>query len=428
MTLGLPIVRAAPDHGTAFGIAGQDRARARRHDRCDPHGRRAPPTAAPRAARSGLTSIRLPPLREVIARHGLAASKALGQNFLLDGQLLDRIARVPGDLMDSGGIRGRPRSRRPDTRIARGRCPTSTAVERDARCLPPLAELAEACPRPVARDRRRRDGGRRRRRCRGRAHIVANLPYNVGTALLVRWLRAGRGLPGGQRCSLMFQKRGRRSDRRAGQCSDAFGRLAVLAQWRSTARIALTVHRSAFAPPPKVMSAVVHIEPRRAARRRVRSRDARSALTAAAFGQRRKMLRQSLKGLDGALAALAVVGIDSTRRPETVSIEEFVSGRAGDGRLTITSPRPRAGIQASAHTTASLRRISSNRAGPRHKAGVTVEGYSFAAVTGGGTIVVACAVVIGGPLAIVAASCVASGQEPDLHTARSFARNHRARD
>lgn len=263
----------------------------------------------------------LPPLREVIARHGLSASKALGQNFLLDGQLLDRIARVAGDLDGQrvfevgpgpGGL----------TRALLRAGATVTAVERDRRCLAPLAELSDA------------SGGRLRviegdalavdaaTEVGAGAHIVANLPYNVGTVLLVRWLEADRWPPWWASLSLMFQKEvAERIVARPG--TDAYGRLAVLAQWRCTAQIALNVHRSAFVPPPKVMSAVVHIEP--AVQPEGVDPAKLSAITAAAFGQRRKMLRQSLKGMAGALDALASLGIAAERRPETLSVAEFVA-------------------------------------------------------------------------------------------------------
>jgi 16S rRNA (adenine1518-N6/adenine1519-N6)-dimethyltransferase len=155
------------------------------------------------------------------------------------------------------------------------------------------------------------------------AHIVANLPYNVGTALLIGWLSAPwEPLPWWSSLSLMFQLEV--AERIvAAPGTDHYGRLAVLSQWRSTARIAMKVHRSAFTPPPKVMSAVVHIEP-------IPAPDGVSLkilerLTAAAFGQRRKMLRQSLKGLPGALPALETAGIDAQRRAETLSVEEFVN-------------------------------------------------------------------------------------------------------
>ena len=263
---------------------------------------------------------KLPPLREVIARHGLQASKALGQNFLLDGQLLDRIAAIPGDLEGQsvyevgpgpGGL----------TRALLKAGANVTVVERDHRCLPALAELSEAFPGQLtiiegdALSIRLEDvllpGG----------HIVSNLPYNVGSALLVKWLTEPVWPPRWASLTLMFQREV--ADRIvAATDSDAYGRLSVLAQWRATPRIALPVHRSAFTPPPKVMSAVVHIVP--ANQPEGVGMKGIEALTAAAFGQRRKMMRQSVKGLPGALAALESVGIDSARRAETLSIEDFV--------------------------------------------------------------------------------------------------------
>ena len=263
----------------------------------------------------------LPPLREVISRHGLTAEKSLGQNFLLDSQLLDRIARVPGSLDGErvyevgpgpGGL----------TRALIGAGALVTAVERDRRCLPALAELSEAAPGKldvIQGDALTID----ERAIMGEgAHILSNLPYNIGTALLVRWLAEERWTPWWRSLTLMFQKEV--AERIVAKPdSDAYGRLAVLAQWRSTPRIALPVHRSAFVPSPKVMSAVVHIVP-------IPQPDGVKVavlerLTAAAFGQRRKMLRQSLKGLPGGLDALAALGIDATRRAETLSVEEFVS-------------------------------------------------------------------------------------------------------
>lgn len=277
---------------------------------------------------SGLTD--LPPLREVIARHGLSASKALGQNFLLDPQLLDRIARVAGDLSGAtvyevgpgpGGL----------TRALLRAGAEVVAVERDRRCLPALAELSDASGgrlRVIEGDAMAID---ERGEAGDGAHIVANLPYNVGTALLVRWLESEAWPPWWASLSLMFQKEvAERIVARPG--SDAYGRLAVLAQWRSVATIALHVHRSAFVPPPKVMSAVVHIVPEEA------PEGVRLAtlerLTAAAFGQRRKMLRQSLRGVPGAIEATEAEGIDPTRRAETVSVAEFVAvaRRLDEGR------------------------------------------------------------------------------------------------
>lgn len=262
----------------------------------------------------------LPPLREVIRRHGLSASKALGQNFLFDGQLLARIARVPGDLAGQevlevgpgpGGL----------TRALLAAGAKVTAIERDHRCIPALQELSEAYPgklRLIEGDALEIDAPAL---FEGRPHIVSNLPYNVGTALLIGWL-SSEWAPWWQSLTLMFQKEvAERIVSQAGE--EAYGRLAVLAQWRSTARIAMPVHRSAFTPPPKVMSAVVHILPAEmpeGVRMATLER-----LTAAAFGQRRKMLRQSLKPVAGALDAAERTGIDVTRRAETVRVEEFVA-------------------------------------------------------------------------------------------------------
>ena len=263
----------------------------------------------------------LPPLREVIAAHGLRASKALGQNFLLDGQLLARIAAIPGDLKGArvfevgpgpGGL----------TRALLQAGAEVVAVERDARCLPALAELGAAFPgklRVIEGDAMAVDA---RAEVGEGAHIVANLPYNVGTALLVDWLEADPWTPWWRSATLMFQHEvAERIVASAG--SSAYGRLSVLAQWRGTARLAMKVHRSAFTPPPEVMSAVVHIVPRAAPE----GVDPKllSQLTAAAFGQRRKMLRQSLKGMPGAVESLTMAGIDPARRAETLSVEEFLA-------------------------------------------------------------------------------------------------------
>ena len=263
----------------------------------------------------------LPPLREVIAMHGLQASKALGQNFLLDEQLLDRIAAIPGPLKDAPAFEVGPGPGGLTRAILRAGA-RLVAVERDHRCLPALAQLSEAFPgqlRVIPGDAMQVDA---RAEAGEGAHIIANLPYNVGTALLVGWLSAAwNPLPWWSSLTLMFQMEvAERIVAKAG--GDHYGRLAVLAQWRGEARIAMKVHRSAFTPPPKVMSAVVHITPRPApADVQLKTLE---RLTAAAFGQRRKMLRQSLKGLPGALAALESAGIDPQRRAETISVDEFV--------------------------------------------------------------------------------------------------------
>lgn len=278
----------------------------------------------------------LPPLREVIARHGLSASKALGQNFLLDRQLLARIAAIPGDLKDQsvyevgpgpGGLTGALLDA--GARV--------TAVERDRRCLPALDELAALFPGQltlieddalkVAEEPLVGRG----------AHIVSNLPYNVGTALLLRWLAAD-WRPWWSSLTLMFQKEvAERIVARPGD--DAFGRLAVAAQWRTTPRIALPVHRSAFVPPPRVTSAVVHIVP--ADEPKGVSHTILERLTAAAFGQRRKMLRQSLKSVPGALDALPSLGIAAERRAETVGVDEWVAlARLLSSSSELPEPRP----------------------------------------------------------------------------------------
>ncbi len=262
----------------------------------------------------------LPPLREVIAAHGLRASKALGQNFLLDEQLLDRIATIPGPLEGKAAYEVGPGPGGLTRALLRAGAQVA-AVERDERCLPALAELADAFPGKltvVAEDAMKVDAAAL---VGDGAHIVANLPYNVGTPLLVGWLSAP-WRPWWASLTLMFQQEV--AERIVAQPGgSAYGRLAVLAQWRSTARIAMKVHRSAFTPPPKVMSAVVHIEPTEAPE----GVDLKhlERLTAAAFGQRRKMLRQSLKGLPGALEALEAVGISAERRAETLEVGDYVA-------------------------------------------------------------------------------------------------------
>lgn len=264
----------------------------------------------------------LPPIREVIQRHGLSASKALGQNFLLDEQLLDRIAALPGDLTGEQVLEVGPGPGGLTRALLRAGAKV-TAIEMDRRCLPALAELGEAFPGQltvIQGDAMKLDHGEIMGG--GAFHVLSNLPYNIGTALFVKWLSGDDWPPRWQSLTLMFQREV--AERIVAQPgTSAYGRLAVLAQWRSSAKLAMKVHRSAFTPPPKVMSAIVHVVPAQAPE----SVSARllERLTEAAFGQRRKMLRQSLKGVPGALNALSAVGIDETRRAETVSVAEFVS-------------------------------------------------------------------------------------------------------
>jgi 16S rRNA (adenine1518-N6/adenine1519-N6)-dimethyltransferase len=263
----------------------------------------------------------LPPLREVVNRHGLFAQKSLGQNFLFDEQLLDRIAAVPGALRDQNVLEVGPGPGGLTRALLRAGARV-TAIEMDRRCLPALAELAEAFPgqlRVIEGDATKIDPATL---FDGPYHIAANLPYNVGTALFTGWLSGPTWPPRWQSLTLMFQLEV--AERViARPPTDAYGRLAVLSQWRATPRIAMKVHRSAFTPPPKVMSAIVHVEP--AAMPPGVEPRLLERVTEAAFGQRRKMLRQSLKGLPGALAALETLGIDPARRAETLSIDEFVA-------------------------------------------------------------------------------------------------------
>lgn len=265
--------------------------------------------------------VALPPLRDEIAAAGLRADKALGQNFLLDLNLLDRIVRsmslVPGERVyevgpGPGGL----------TRALLKTGAKVVAVERDARALPILERLGMAADgqlsiihddaMKVDAESLAGDG----------AHIAANLPYNIGTPLLTGWLLQKRWLPWWKSATLMFQKEV--AERMvASPGSSAYGRLSVLVQYRADARIEMVLPARAFTPPPKVDSAVVRLVPK--IPEVEIPINLLERVTAAAFGQRRKMLRQSMKSLPGGIAALETLGIDSTRRAETLSVSEFVS-------------------------------------------------------------------------------------------------------
>lgn len=279
-----------------------------------------------------MTAEGLPSLRETVARHGLDARKALGQHFLLDPAVCARIAGLAGDLdgrhvLEIGpGPGGLTRAL-----LATGAAEV-TAVELDRRAVAALADLAAVHPgrlRVIEGDALRVDpvallAAPRR--------IIANLPYNIASPLLVGWLRAATSIEG---MTLMFQQEV--AERIcAAPDTPAYGRLAVLAQWRCRCELLLRLPPGAFSPPPKVWSAVVGFTPH--------ADDPGPALfaamertTAAAFGQRRKMLRGSLKSLGDAPGLLAASGIDGARRAETLSVAEFdtlarlVAGRAQAG-------------------------------------------------------------------------------------------------
>ncbi len=264
----------------------------------------------------------LPPLRAVIARHGLRARKALGQNFLLDLNLTARIARQAGDLSACDVLEVGPGPGGLTRALLAGGARRVLAVEKDSRCLSALAEIADAWPgrlEVLNADALEIDPT---------AHlsppirVVANLPYNIGTELLVRWLSPSEWPPFWESLTLMFQKEvAQRIVAQPG--SKTYGRLAVLAQWRSTARIVMELPPQAFTPPPKVRSAVVHIEalpaPRFPADAQLLGR-----VVAAAFNQRRKMLRSALRGLAPDIEThIEAAGLRPTDRAEQVPVEGF---------------------------------------------------------------------------------------------------------
>lgn len=274
----------------------------------------------------------LPPLREVIRDHGLQARKSLGQNFLLDLNLTARIARIPGDLSHASVLEVGPGPGGLTRGLLAEGAKHVLAIEKDSRCLPALAEIAAAYPGRLTvleGDALQIDP---LTHIAPPIHVVANLPYNVGTELLVRWLTPAQWPPFWASLTLMFQKEvAERIVAVPG--SKAYGRLAVLAAWRTDARIALTLPPEAFTPPPKVHSAVVHLRPLPQPRYQA-DPDILERVVAMAFGQRRKMLRASLKGLGGDIEALLEgVGITPTDRAERIGIEEFAAlARAVEAR------------------------------------------------------------------------------------------------
>ena len=264
----------------------------------------------------------LPPLREVIATHDLRAKNSLGQNFLLDLNLTAKIARQAGDLAGSDILEIGPGPGGLTRGLLAEGARRVLAIEKDARALPALQEIAAAYPgrlEVINGDALEIDP---------LAHltppirIAANLPYNIGTELLVRWLTPPAWPPFWESLTLMFQKEvAERIVARPG--SKAYGRLALLAQWRTDARIVMTLPPEAFVPPPKIHSAVVHLTalpgPRFPADPQILSQ-----ITAAAFNQRRKMLRASLRGLHPDIEALLeAAGIAPTARAEEIDLEHF---------------------------------------------------------------------------------------------------------
>ncbi|AWM87496.1 16S rRNA (adenine(1518)-N(6)/adenine(1519)-N(6))-dimethyltransferase RsmA [Microvirga sp. 17 mud 1-3] len=267
----------------------------------------------------------LPPLREVVRTHGLMAKKSLGQNFLFDLNLTSRIARSAGPLEGATVIEVGPGPGGLTRAILAAGATKVIAIERDSRCLPALAEIAARYPgrldvieadaltfdpRPLVGE--------------GPVRIISNLPYNVGTALLTGWLTGEAWPPWWVSLTLMFQREV--AERIVADETDPknYGRLGVLCGWRTQARILFDVPPSAFVPPPKITSSVVHLTPRPVPLAcRVRTLE---AVTRAAFGQRRKMLRQSLKPLTPDPAALiGAAGLDETVRAENVPVEGYVA-------------------------------------------------------------------------------------------------------
>ena len=264
----------------------------------------------------------LPPLREVINEHELRAKKALGQNFLLDLNLTSKIARQAGDLTGCDVLEIGPGPGGLTRALLLNGARKVVAIEQDTRCLPALQQITD------------HSGGRLKvllgdalaidptQHLNAPIRIVANLPYNIGTELLTRWLSPPQWPPFWQSLTLMFQKEvAQRIVAQPG--SKAYGRLSILCQWRCTANLRMEIPPAAFTPPPKVTSAVVHLERREEP---AFPADAKilNQTVAKAFGQRRKMLRASLKGLHPEIEdCLLMANIKPTQRAEEISLEQF---------------------------------------------------------------------------------------------------------
>ncbi|HEY0837897.1 MAG TPA: 16S rRNA (adenine(1518)-N(6)/adenine(1519)-N(6))-dimethyltransferase RsmA [Azospirillum sp.] len=261
----------------------------------------------------------LPPLRDVIARHGLAARKALGQNFLLDLNLTGRIARSAGDLTGVTVVEVGPGPGGLTRALVASNARAVIAIERDQRFIAALQDLVEAANgRLTIIEADALDVDPVELAPAPRA-ITANLPYNVATPLLIGWLKR---IADYVSLTLMFQKEvADRLVARPG--SKAYGRLSIITQWRADARVLFNLPAQAFTPPPKVESSVVHLTPRTDPE--PADWAAMEAVTAAAFGQRRKMLRQSLKSLGNAEALLAEAGLSPTARAEEIDVPGFAA-------------------------------------------------------------------------------------------------------
>ncbi|MFN3892075.1 MAG: 16S rRNA (adenine(1518)-N(6)/adenine(1519)-N(6))-dimethyltransferase RsmA [Beijerinckiaceae bacterium] len=271
----------------------------------------------------------LPPLREVVRRHDLVARKSLGQNFLFDLNLTGRIARAAGPLRESTVIEVGPGPGGLTRALLAEGARKVVAIERDERCLAALAEIEAACPGRLAvipGDALDTDYAAvaREHGAGGSVRIVANLPYNIGTPLLTNWIETAQWPPYWDKMVLMFQREVAERIVATTHARADYGRLSVLCGWRTHARILFDVPPAAFTPPPKVTSSVVEITPRE---NPLPCNGATLARVAqAAFGQRRKMLRQSLKGLGvDAQTLLAQAGVAETARAEEIEVDRFVA-------------------------------------------------------------------------------------------------------
>ena len=267
----------------------------------------------------------LPPLRDIIARYGLNAKKALGQNFLLDLNLTSRIARSAGPLEDTTVLEVGPGPGGLTRALLAAGAKKVIAIEKDQRCLPALEEIAAHYPGrltiiegdALTFDLETLDHD-------GSLKIIANLPYNIGTALLMKWIDGAEWPPIFNDLVLMFQREVAERIVATPDTPHDYGRLSVFCGWRTDAKILFDVSPKAFTPPPKVVSSVVRVTPR--AHPTVCDPKLLARVTQAAFGQRRKMLRQSLKSLGvDPITLCESVGLDPTARAETVTIDQFVA-------------------------------------------------------------------------------------------------------